>query len=274
MSDLTKILTPARTAKLKQAGVTSLFDLLTTFPRRLQKVEPLTTLYNQSKADSQYFFTGQLVRIEQRKGRRPFLVLHFEGAFSFSGYYFVTSRYIYSQLKQNLMYQVLVVKQQSFWSIKSLAPVKDTMDTDNFILGKAEQKQYLVPIYPKTGPLKSSYYLATHRQIPKLLYILDMEGLIPTTDLIPTKINLYNIHHPTSLEAFNKSRQHWLSLKVFLKLCLIKYVSIDQRSLSTQAGELDLAFLKELSGSLPYSLSTSQKNVIWDILQEISIHDI
>ncbi len=271
MSDLSKVLTPTRVAKLEKAGVFSIFELLTTFPRRLQRVEPLTPLSDLKKPDTQYFLTAPLVRIEQRRGKRPFLVLHFGGSVQFSGYYFVTSRYVYAQLKTGIMYQVLADKQQAFWNIKSVVPAKEEVDTSNFILGKAAEQSYLVPVYPKNGELKSSYWVAIHRQLPKQIYSLDMKGLIPDNDFIPQHIDLHSVHHPLSVEQFIKTKRDWISLRIFLKLALIKYVSLDQQALTSVAGKLDLDYLKQLESQLPFALSPSQDKVINDLLNNLCI---
>lgn len=271
-SDLTQILSPTRTKKLQEAGINSIYSLLTFFPRRLQYISPLTSSYQDTSEDRQYFFDGVLQKIEHRRGKRSFLVLYFSGEFNFSGFYFVTSRYIHQKLKVGNHYQVLVNKKNNLWTIQKVEEYKNNPDEINFIVGRAIQKDYILPIYPKTGALKSSYYIAIHRQLPRQIYDINIEGLIPPNDLIDGTINLYNIHHPITLEEYRETRDQWTILNVFLKLSLMKYMNTKQKLTQTRAGTLDIDFLKDLSSSLPYTLSNSQKTVIWDIVNELTIN--
>jgi RecG-like helicase len=270
-SDLYQVLTKARVAKLQSIGIDSIYSLLTLFPRKLQYMSPLEHTYYQRSEEKQYFFTGNLTTIEQRRGRRPFLVLTLSGKFNFTGYYFVTSRYIYQKLKTGQSYQVLVTQKNNLWTIINLTESKTDQNYDHFILGKAVDKDYLVPVYPKIKALNSAYFLAIHRQLPVSLYNINLSGLIPQNNIISQTINLFDIHHPISIESHNETRSQWLALQVFLKLSLIKYWNIDTKKTVTRAASLDNQFLNELIGSLPYELSPTQLTTTTDLIQDITI---
>ena len=271
--ELRQILTAARTKSLESVGVETVFDLLTLFPRRLQYISPLLSTTKPNEGEQDYFFEGRLQRIETRRGKRPFLILSFQaGAMLFSGYYFVAARYTYGKLKVGDTYQVLANKRNNLWTIKKVEARKDTVDPKHFLLGRADtSRDYLSPVYPKTGKLTSTYFLAVHRQIPPALYRVSLAGLVPKNSLIPETIDLYHIHHPETIEQYTAARSDWVAFNVFLKMSLIKYINVDRAQTHTRAGEFDLDFLKQLSAALPYTLSPSQKITIWELLHDLTI---
>lgn len=270
-SDLYQILTKARVSRLQSIGIGSIYDLLTYFPRKLQFISPLQHTYLHRQEEKQYFFTGILNNIEQRRGKKPFLVLTLNGKFNFTGYYFVASRFIYQKLKIGASYQVLVNQKNNLWTIVNLSDSKSETEPNHFILGKAVEKDYLSPVYPKSKSLTSAYFLAIHRQIPSQLYNINLSGLIPQNNIIPQTINLYDIHHPTNIQSHNDTRAQWLALQVFLKLSLIKYWNIETKKTFTRAASIDNQFIHELIESLPYTLSPTQYTTTMDLIKDMTI---
>ena len=272
--ELRQILSPARTKSLESVGIETVFGLLTLFPRRLQLLTPLRSLTQPNEEDQDYFLEGTLGRVETRKGKRPFFILHFQtGVLNFSGYYFVAARYTYGKLNVGETYQILANKRNNLWTIKKLEVRKAELDPKHFRLGRADlSRTYLSPVYPKTGKLTSAYFLAVHRQLPHTLYQISLAGLVPENELIPQQIDLYRIHHPETLEQYGAARSQWLALQAFLKMSLIKYLNLSRAQTKTRAGQLDVEFLKSLAEALPYTLSPSQKITIWELLQDLTIN--
>ena len=270
--ELRQILSPARTKSLESAGILTVFELLTLFPRKIEQLLPLPPNLRATLEGETYFLEGTLTRTETRRGKRPFLVLHLQTASgNFTGYYFVTARYAYAKLKPNTRLQALVVRKDNLWTVKKIENYKASPEQDHFILGRADpEKPYFQPVYPKTGKLTSGYLLAVHRQIPKALYRLDLTGMIPPNTLIPNQIDLHAIHHPTDLDSYIDAKEQWTAFNLFLKMSVLKYAQTAKQQSQTRAGRLDLEFLRELAGALPYTLSSSQKQTIWSILQEIT----
>jgi RecG-like helicase len=272
--DIEKIITKARSNSLQKAGISTIYELITFFPRKITTLEPITSLEGAGiMPGNEYFSNGTLLSLDERRGRQPYYILRFQTEYGIiSGFYFVTGRYVYSQLKPNLEYQFIVIRSNNSWTFKKISQLSTINSGHDFRLGNADiNSKYLVPVYPKRDNLTSAYFVATHSNIPQQVYKLDLEGLVPRDTIIPTMINLYDIHHPTTVQKYTDCLQQWAILKVFLKLSVIKYINIETTSTLTTAGKLDVEYLKSLSDNLPYTLSNSQKTTIWDILNDITI---
>ena len=163
-------------------------------------------------------------------------------------------------------------KKGDFWTIEKLkiADNKISNSDQNNNESKPISKSKIQAKYSQRGILKSAFWEQIHRQIPPQAYILNLQNLVPINSIIPQSINLLGIHKPQEKQEYYNTLNQWTAYQVFLKMSLIRYLDNQKQSKIARSANLDIDFLKKLSGTLPFELSTSQKQTIWDILQEIS----
>ena len=101
--------------------------------------------------------------------------------------------------------------------------------------------------------------------------MINITGLVPKNTIIPQIINLSNIHKPATRQQHFDAFNQWVAFKVFLKIALIQYLEQNKQQKMAKTAILDKLFLQRLTSNLPFELSSSQKNTIWDILKEIMI---
>jgi RecG-like helicase len=269
MSDLGLRFTTTQAAKLQQAGIATMYDFVTYLPASLSKIQPLQSFW---AAEGQFLWQAKLLNFTIRKGRQPFLVLETEGKFKLQAYFFGMAQYTLGQLKTGQDYQFMVTHKNKFWTIQRFAPLKaDELISHHFILGRAEQKEYLLPKYSTLNGLPSSYIIQLHRRLLPADYHLNLRGLVPSSDLIPEKIDLSKLHRPSDFESYLQTQSSWVALRVYLKLSLMRYLDSLNRQSFAPGTRLDVDFLKQITSRLPFELSQSQKLAIWEILNELKI---
>lgn len=253
--------------ELENIGLQNLYQLITYFPINLSTIKPFS--YNNIDPKSKYIANLKLINFQLKKGKKPFFVLDFQSDFgNFSSYYFTTAKYVFSQLQIGQNYQVILSYKSPFWNIERLAILQDQMG-DKFILGKAKMQTWLIPIYQKINGFTSNKFVALHQKINSQDYQLNLEGLIPKNDLIPTSLSLYAIHRPKLVEDYLLAKKQYLIFKVFLQQISFRYIDQNQKQKLALAGKMEPDFLKQLSNLVPYTLTTTQKTTIWEILQDL-----
>ncbi|NJK70898.1 MAG: hypothetical protein HC932_01370 [Thermales bacterium] len=152
----------------------------------------------------------------------------------------------------------MLKKKDNFWSLLRYSEYRPEDLCDRFILGRAENKIYLQPVYKKLKKLKSLDFLSVHNKLPDYIYKINLEGLIPKNRILSQSINLKPIHKPSSLYENKSSIKNWITLQAYLKLSTINYINYQNQEKKSQTSLLDLEYLKMLSNSLPYTLSFTQ----------------
>jgi RecG-like helicase len=272
VSDLKRRFTDNQTSKLEEAGIFSVYDLVTYLPIGIREVIPLNQTYY-PKEKVKYLWEARLEKVSRRPGKNSFLVLHFRDENrSLQTYFFSKASFVLSQLKEGNNYQLLLTyKSNKYWTAEKIAPLQEDNKVAKMILGKAEVKKYLDTYYQRIKALQSNYFKLLHNRLKREDYILNLKGLVPPSNgLIPVQIDLYKLHYPNSSEDYTNSLKEWLALKVYLRLCLVKYINSLREERQAKEAVLDLNFLKAVANNLPYQLSISQKKVIWEILKEIT----
>jgi RecG-like helicase len=269
--DVFNSLTKNQQQKLVNIGLKSWYEVLGYTPFRIQRIVP----FREHSEDSQvlYVLNGVLQSFHQRKNY--FLLDIDTGSATIQLYFFRISPYtrkiLYSL--QGKVVQTTIRKSSGFWSIDRLSEFKGDSGSRNFILGKGDpDNHYLVPVYHSQGALKSAFFETVHRRQSPSSYRLDIKGLLPENNLLPEVLNLYPIHHPTSLHDWQKHVREWKLFNLYLRFSLVTYHE-KQRNHKRQgkAINIDLDFLKGFTSDLPFELSPSQKLTIWELLQEISV---
>ncbi len=263
------LITPSLKKKLNTANLINLYDIITYLPFRLQKIEPFSNFNTNS--ETTYLYTGKLTNISHRKSSRPFLVLDFTGSTNLTAYLFSIAKFTMATLKVGQEYQLLVTQKDNLWSIKRYSPyVENKIKHDSFTLGKAQQSDYLVPVYKKIGEMKHADFNKLHKILPENSYNLNLEGILPKNSILPTTINIKSIHKPSSLKDFNNGLSQWISLKAFLKICTISYKEYINNNKQAKISKFDREYLNNLTKTLNYKLSTTQISTIKDLVGEIT----
>lgn len=272
MNDLGKRFTKVQIEKLESVGFGSIYDVLTFFPLGVEKILPLQNPFQNESERSKFLWEGELEEVEQKYGKNNFLILGFRGeTFNLRAYFFSKAKFVLKTLKTGQSYQILLKKSKSFWVVEKLAILNSDYPRIDFpmILGRAKMKSYLQTHYSKKGILHPPYFKNIFSKLKREDFVLNLEGLVPDNNLIPKTIDLYEVHYPTSYENYKKTLDEWTSFKVFLRLSLMKFLDSQKDTRLAKESELDLDFLKRASSNLPFDLSISQKQAVWEVLQEV-----
>ena len=262
-------LTPLQTTKLDKIGIRSMYDLITTFPFKLEQIQPYPT--SQVNPNQKYILNGFIQRFEIVNRGRKYLKIEISGEFSLQLYLFNTAPYILKLLHTESEFQFIISNKNNFLSIEKMA-IKNGLVGSGFVLGKAQIKSHIVPKYLRNLAVTDTTFKSIHSRLLPENYILNLAGLIPENNqLIPQKINLFDIHHPSDTDIYFKTLQQYTTLKVFLRKTVLKRIELISKEKYGTLTKLDQGYLKQLSEGLPYTLSMTQKNTIWDILGDLSV---
>ncbi|MEI6728997.1 MAG: hypothetical protein WCK98_05120 [bacterium] len=268
MQDFNPYFTPNQREKLAQAGFQNMYDFVTYLPYKLDEIEPFS---GKSESKKKYIWQARLVKFELRKRNRPFFFLEFsDGTKHLQAYYFVTASYVYSLLKADQEFQILFSLQNGLAVVQRLAKVTDSQSIDRLVLGKAIIQKYTIPRYLKVGQMTNQYFVSMHQRLPDSVYKLDLEGLFKPNSLLPNILNLKQIHAPDNSNTYFETKKQWTSLNVYLRLNLINYLNYQSSQKQSIQAKMDLDFLKNFTSKLDFELTLSQKNSIWEILQEVT----
>jgi RecG-like helicase len=255
-------LTAKQKNSLIKAGFNSIYSIITNFPFRYDQVRRVTSkaLYH----DGSYLLTGTISQVERRKNHFRISVTQINTNMVVSCYYFNRSRYVESSYKAGTMIQAIVVSKKQFLTIKRMVTLKSELD--NSLLGKREDADFIQPIYSKVGVLNSTAWVSIHAAIPHQLYSLNLEGLVPNNSILPTEINLLEVHKPKDINKTSEITKQYNLLRLYLKLAQNIYYQRSQISKLARYSQSDSEYLTNLSNNLSFSLSNSQKLTIWSII--------
>ncbi|MBC7472500.1 MAG: hypothetical protein H7196_04570 [candidate division SR1 bacterium] len=268
VSKISDNLTSLQIEKLSKAGILNLYQLLTYFPYKLDYLEPF---HNSEKLiNKKYILNGFIVRYEIIPRGTKFIKIQISGKDSLTLYLFNSAPYIIKMINQSCEFQFIIINKNGFWTIEKFAEKKD-LQNDKFVMGRATLKNHIIPQYSKILSLTNTTLSSIHQRLNKSDYILNLHGLIPPGNLyIPEQINLNHIHHPTNKDLFYNTQKQFTSLQVFLKVALLKQISLNTANKVGLSSHLDTEYLKQITNQLPYILSQSQKITIWNILQDLA----
>jgi RecG-like helicase len=265
-----KQFTKAQITRLNEAGISNLYNLITYFPFRLQIILP----YNKFSKDSscQYLFTGTLVNIEFRKVGKGYFLIDLIGEMGgrVQGYLFQNNSYIWAELKTGLKFQwIFQISAKGFLNILKWSVFKGVQSGSFFSLGSASEIPWLVPVYSKIGQLTSAKINTIHQKIYPADYILNLEGLVLENKYFSSHLDLSQIHKPSSQESFTKTMHKWIAFKLFLRMTTYKQIKLNNQILMGKKSSINLDTLKLINSSIPFELTLSQKNTVWNILKQV-----
>lgn len=255
--------------RLEASGLKDLYKLITYLPFDLKKIQVLN--FSQLNQLDWFLAEVELLNFEHKQGKSPFFTLFFKTSNNqnLKVYWFVRGKWAFDFLKTNELYQILLAYKQPFYNLVKIAPKKAEINHKYFEIGKANLQTYFVPKYTKIGNLTSIDLLRIHQKIPDYAYLLDLQGLIPKNEIIPPLLNLAKVHKPNNLNDFHQGLNSWVAFQAFLKMILIKSIDLEKKQEFAFKSKTDRKFLQELSLSLNFNLSNSQKLAVWEILKNL-----
>jgi RecG-like helicase len=270
--DIFTKLTENQRQKLVKVGIRSWYQLIGYLPYKLDQIKPFGSYVSN---DSSYqLLEGILESFSQPKNYFLVKIRHLKGLEEL--YFFKTSPFTRKMLYalQGKEVQALVQRRGVFFSLDKIAEKRSKRVDNVFVIGSSDpQKTYLVPKYPAKGILKSAFFEMLHRSKKQSDYVLDLRGLVPDDQaLIPKVLDLSTIHQPKSTKDFYMGLRTWKLFNLFLRFSLVRYHEIEQKHDKSAIGiSVDIEFLKSFTSKLPFELSQSQKQAIWEVLGEMSV---
>ncbi len=274
---LQAFLSKSQIQKLASIGLHDLYSVLTYFPYSIEQVQSLEASFefgSDQNETQKLNWQAELTKIEKKQGaNKSYYLLEFQkDNRRINCFYFANAVFVTKLLQLNQMYDLRLSQKKNYFTIEKLKLLKPDEIIDNITKDKTEDKTAKTKIqvkYSQNGILKSLFFEQIHRQIPNQFYLLNFEGLIPNNNLIPQIIDLKKLHKPSNQSDFWNTKKQWTSFQVFLKISLMRYLSLSEKQKLARGSQLDLDFLKTFTNNLPFELSTSQKTTIWDILQQV-----
>jgi len=253
-----KIFTPKQIEKLTVVGINTWYDLITFLPKKIQTYKVLKTSYNPE--NGQLYLARVRVGLIEKIGKGYKLTLvDLNGKWQLTAFSFQQNKYIWQKINLTKVAGVVLKYQNSFWSVVEFdftnQPITDKIEA-------------IYPNFPRYA-ITDYFWRSIFQKVPKSIFLLDLNGLVPDSSLIPKQIDMAKIHFPKSASDYYLCYKQFLSLKIFLKLAIIKAKDKQNTSMAPNI-ELDLDLLKSMSDSLPYTLSASQKKAIWEILNSFA----
>jgi RecG-like helicase len=257
--------------KLSGVGINNLYSLITYLPYTIEEIRSLESIF--SNQNQKLFWQATLKNIEQKQGNaKSYYLLDFtDNTKTIKCFYFVGGDYAKKILKLNQKYDLYLSQKNNYFTIEKIKEItEENLPNNSLTTAQNTSKNNILQVkYSQNTFLKSAFFEQLHKQLPDSIYLLDLSGLIPKNSLIPQVINLKKIHKPKTKNEFLEAKKEWTSMQVFLYISLLKYVNDNQKQSVARSSKLDLDFLKKLTSNLPFELSVSQKQTIWDILQSI-----
>ena len=261
-------LTPKRKEIVELMNFNSIFDILTYFPYRYEhyKMEKLTYSMHNKKVTFDGVISSK-VKIDRITGGRmktTFTLINGNDMVKVVMFNkFANTKFLYEGAS-------LVVSGKYNAFINEIS-------VSSFFIGTLGGKEKFTPIYSLPTNLKDS----TYRSFVK--YALDYAvekkflnsklpaDLIEKYKLISYEKAILNIHNPLSSEDLHQAFRY-LKYEEFLSFCIMG--SLKRRMYSsfykTSKKEVDIEYVKEFINSLPFKLTTDQKYVIKDVLNDMT----
>jgi RecG-like helicase len=271
--DLSERLSSKQVARLKAAGIRTLYDLITYLPSGVYRILPLSKFDREAIDRPRYLDQAILQKVIEKQTRRRFLLLEWRSQvtnWTYQTYFFSLTKFTLKSLRVGEIYQLLLVYQNNFWNLEKYSLYKTTTSTNQqLVLGSSVIKDYVAVYYSQLGGLNSNFFKLVHNKLLSHDYILNLTGLVLPNDIFPVVINLEKAHKPTNYQDYKNTLDHWISFQVYLKIATNRFLSQQTQEQFGLASKLDLNFLKSMSQALPFTLSDSQKLAIWQLLQDL-----
>jgi len=264
---------PKFLARLKNLKIETVGDLIWHFPFRYEDFSQIYKI-SELKSDQQVTIQGVISDVFLRRTwqKRMFLVeaLISDETGSIRAVWF-NQPYLKNILRKgklaNFAGKVAVSKNKIYLS----NPIYELLNSEDDI----EQTKHtgrLVPIYPETKGLTSKGIryliqpiLQNLEKIPEFL----PAAILQKNNLLEINSAIQQIHFPGALKEAQTAKKRF----AFEDLFLLQVSNIQQRFKLNQEKavslETDIEWLKEMFKQLPFELTLSQKQSLWEILQDL-----
>ena len=261
-------LTPKRKEIIELMNFNSIFDVLKYYPYRYDhyKHQKLTYSLHDSKVCFEGIITSnvKIERITKGRMKTSFTLTNkddFVKVVMFNR--FTNTKFLHQGASI-----VIVGKYNSFINEISVS---------NFFMGSLNGKEKFTPIYSLPTNVKD----ATYRQFVNYVYdyasnnnyinsLLPLE-LINKYKLVDLSTAIKYIHNPANEYELNQAFRH-LKYEEFLSFCLIGALKRKMYSSSHkyERKRIDIEYVKQVIRHLPFKLTDDQKNVMKEILDDMS----
>ncbi len=259
---------PKYKAKLKKMGVRTVGDLLFHFPNRYEDFSKLTKI-RKLKPKKQVTVKGEIKAIEGGKTSRkkvPYsqaIIEDDSGAVKIIWFY---QPYLKNSLKKG---EKLYVSGEPSYGNEGLQFINPFYEK---IKKETIHTKGLIPIYPETEGISSRWL----RYILKPL-LGKLSGLRETLpkkirndyDLLPIKEALQKIHFPASWSEVKEAQRRFSFERLFFIQLVVLKKKLNIKNEASIPIDLDLDYIKDFVGKLPFELTDAQRKASWQILQDI-----
>lgn len=257
---------------LAQAGFKYLGDVLALSPLRIDEIQPMSdSLIPGVKYQNQF----TVVAVSHRKSQRglPYVVLNVsDGLNAYQAFLFSRAKFILVKLRAGETVTAvfgLYGNSAANWN-KSLIIHKLSFGgvSSTPITG-----QRVEVFYPKQSlRVDTTFLRRIHSRIKIEDYVVELQPITTWELLDSHQLNLYPMHHPDNFQELQSTQQQFLTLRVYLKTTLQKYIThLHTDHKLAESPPLDLNWLKWAVSKLPVTLTASQKGAIWEVLQDVTV---
>ena len=144
---------------------------------------------------------------------------------------------------------------------------KDDINSENL-----KHTAGLIPVYPETKGLTSrGLRFLIKPLLVKTKYLKDFLPLeiLKRNNLMDLKTALNQIHFPTNLEQAKKAKFRFSFEELFLLQLILKLNRNENKRLKAYQIPIEIEFIKELLKTLPFELTHSQKQALWEIIKDL-----
>ncbi len=130
----------------------------------------------------------------------------------------------------------------------------------------------IIPVYPETKGLTSrGLRFLIKPLLTKTKYLKDFLPIeiLKRNNLMDLKTALNQIHFPTNLEQAQKAKLRFSFEELFLLQLILKLNRNENKKLKAYQIPIEIEFIKELLKTLPFELTHSQKQALWEIIKDL-----
>ena len=262
---------PKRAKTLEKLKITTMYDLLTHYPRAYEDWSKITPIRN-LEIDSQYVIVGRISGLEMRiagSGLKIISAYLYDGTGRIKLIWF-NQEYIMDKISDGMRLLVIgKVKFDNWTGERTMSQINSFS-----VLDEEEVPEIgIMPIYPATATLNQNFFRKAVKtlldKMPRLEEILP-EEIIKELHLIKLDDAARWIHFPRNKEELHEARKRLAFDELFLIQCglmLIKKEAQDEKLgiNHKKNGEL----MKKVLKSLPFELTGDQKKTLKVIVKDM-----
>ena len=266
--------------KLEKLKIKTVGDLLYHFPSRYEDFSEIILI--KDATEGVHSFLAKVENIQVRRSFRKKMFLTEATLYDRTGKLkaiWFNQPYLTKTITKDSMIIVSgkVKKEKNKFIISS--PVYEVVSKNGEFLTKddinSENLKHtagLIPVYPETKGLTSrGLRFLIKPLLAKTKYLKDFLPLeiLKRNNLMDLKTALNQIHFPTNLEQAKKAKFRFSFEELFLLQLILKLNRNENKRLKAYQIPIEIEFIKELLKTLPFELTHSQKQALWEIVKDL-----